>query len=673
MLNPKFLKLFGKSWINSSVVSTIFVYTSGIVAILFLIIVYGHAFSKGGSHSDDSYIATGAKNVAFGLGYSSSITPDGTGGIYYFPPGFTTGPTLGLPAAAMIGIFGNQPWVPGFTAVTINMILLVLIVLAIKRSYGIHKAMIFFLFFLFLFYSLSVTGHFVQWFALLGEMPAILLTILGIFLISGSPEKRSVIILSGLSFGLAFLAKMVSLLGFLPVFIWMISRIFASRDKRGQSTVNFFLLFIAAALPLVVFDIYKLYSLGFAGYIENFKVFFSSLNHWHDLGKEPVKIDKIQFNSSFSERLAAFKNHFGYSQLTLMLLAIILGILVSHNRKDRFIRLGSLLLLFGAILEILWWTSLSKGWPRYALPGLFLFLGALSLLVLMKTHWIFKVPLLALIMFIFSSSMDRMIVPLKYVLQNHFCYSSYIVNQQKTTTFLNTLKPSRPFFYTWWATVADLEYSLNPGVNFKQLDYLEEEDFRRDLYLVINSKWDNPYYSPKFKNQKKRFDKVIFTASPFKVLKYSAQPKVLELDKPIDFSANGNCADYITFGWGMQEPSYVMTTSYKAGLLMVLRNNLKNDLLLKLQGYGISADGHSCSRIVAVIFNGKRLITWRIHDPGWYEVLIPREYVNAFVNQIAFRIFTRPIKPVSKKFPRFNTYGIAVNQIIISESKDNKK
>jgi hypothetical protein len=46
-----------------------------LVFAFFAFIIYSHVFATGVSRADDAYIATGAKSLAFGYGYSSSITP----------------------------------------------------------------------------------------------------------------------------------------------------------------------------------------------------------------------------------------------------------------------------------------------------------------------------------------------------------------------------------------------------------------------------------------------------------------------------------------------------------------------------------------------------------------------------------------------------------------------
>jgi len=92
--------------------------------IIFAVIVYGHVFSNGLCCADDSTFATVAKNLAFGKGYVESTPLDGSIGVKPFDPAVGTGPTVIIPAAALVYVLGNVPWAPGFATATISFSLL---------------------------------------------------------------------------------------------------------------------------------------------------------------------------------------------------------------------------------------------------------------------------------------------------------------------------------------------------------------------------------------------------------------------------------------------------------------------------------------------------------------------------------------------------------------------
>lgn len=72
--------------------------------------------------NDDAMFATIPKNFLNGYGWATSY-----GEKIPFNPDISTGPTLLLPAAAIIAVFGNQTWVPAITGTIMNMILVILI------------------------------------------------------------------------------------------------------------------------------------------------------------------------------------------------------------------------------------------------------------------------------------------------------------------------------------------------------------------------------------------------------------------------------------------------------------------------------------------------------------------------------------------------------------------
>ncbi|PYR98188.1 MAG: hypothetical protein DMG15_18510 [Acidobacteria bacterium] len=96
-----------------------------LLLIIFAVIVYGHVFSNGLCCADDSTFATVAKNLAFGKGYVESTPLDGSIGVKPFDPAVGTGPTVIIPAAALVYVLGNVPWAPGFATATVSFSLLV--------------------------------------------------------------------------------------------------------------------------------------------------------------------------------------------------------------------------------------------------------------------------------------------------------------------------------------------------------------------------------------------------------------------------------------------------------------------------------------------------------------------------------------------------------------------
>src|SRR5260370_29011359 len=104
-----------------------------ILLVSFAIIVYGNVFSNGLCCADDSMYATVAKNLAFGKGYVQSTPLDGSTGLRPFDPAVGTGPTVIIPAAALVYVVGNVPWAPGFATTTISLSLLFFLAFILLR------------------------------------------------------------------------------------------------------------------------------------------------------------------------------------------------------------------------------------------------------------------------------------------------------------------------------------------------------------------------------------------------------------------------------------------------------------------------------------------------------------------------------------------------------------
>jgi len=653
----------------------IFYGLSILLFVFFLFIIYGNVFSKGVCHADDAYISIGAKNLAFGYGYSTSLTPDGSNGLTYFSFGFTTGPTLSLPAALLIRLAGNKPWVPGFTTATINLLLLVLIFVVVRKKVGISNALFYLLLSLFLLYCLTAGKHFAQWYSLLGEIPAALLCILGVLILAASPDNRSSILLCCFAFGLAFMAKMLSVLGFIPILVWLIVRLIKKKNDRKKLIINYVLGIFLFLAPFILFDLYKLSVLGIDAYIKNyhdFLIFFKGVSSSHGIGQTSSTFGPFTLNSYPLLRFAEFSDHFGFSLLSLILVTLLIGILIYFNRKDNYVHTIFILLLGGSFFHLFWWACMSNGRPRYALIGLFLYFTAISCVLLLNSSRIFKFSILIVLIFVFMSSYKRLINPVVEAIKYHYTYTPYEQNLFKTVDFLKKQEQKRPFIYTWSATIADIDYSLPTVGNFKRMDNLEEGDFQRELILVKNARWENPGDSPKFKSQESRFDEVLFDAPPFQVARYRNRPTVLKTDIPIDFSEKGNSDEYITFGWGRQEPTCRWTTRSRSGLSMKFSNKPGDDLVFRLLGYGFLGNGKINSQFVNVLFNNKSLIRWKVDSEKWYEVTIPSQFINDSLNNMIFEI-SNPLSPADCNYNSdTRTIGIAVKMITVNEKQQRK-
>ena len=280
-------------------------------------LVYGFVFSNGLCCADDASIAVAAKNLAHGLGYATSVPFFGGTHLSTFDPALSTGPTLVCPAALVIRVFGATPWAPGFTAASFALATLACMPFALRRGVGATRALLYTTLLVFLLYCATAGATFVQWYALLGEIPAPLLCILGAVIVARGPESLRAVAIGCLLFGLAFTTKQLAVLAFVPVLLFMLVRLVMPGRNHYR---NFLALLVAIgsyAIPAVVFECWKLVVLGARGYARNqqeFWVFFRSASDGT--------------SSSVSMNARAFADFYGFSVITLMAAMIVVGLLV---------------------------------------------------------------------------------------------------------------------------------------------------------------------------------------------------------------------------------------------------------------------------------------------------------------------------------------------------------
>jgi hypothetical protein len=485
----------------------------------FLYLNFAHAFSAGISHADDAYMAIGAKNLARGYGYSSSLPPDGSYGLAWFPAGYTTGPVLVFPTALMIKLSGNAPWVPGVTAAIVNTFLLILLAWLVVRAAG-TDGIPFLSVWLLMMYNLSAGSFFEHWNSMLGEVPAALSGLIGLLIYIQAPEKRSSIYLASLAFGLAFMSKMVSVLGFIPLVAWWLIQLVADKADRQRRAFELFSGLGFFLLPFLVFDAYKLSVLGFDAYLKNYSDFFNAFSQWHQVSSTGQPGASVFSFETIISRFRSVCEVLGISPLAMML--SFLALLIISFRLSAGSRFRNLMFLLtaGTLVHFSWWLLLSSGRVRYFLIGLIFYFTAIAVLLLLETPRILKVVAVIVLLLTFSKAPDRLKGPVTFATRTHFKYSAQVKNMMKTAGFLKSRTDLRPFVYSWWANAADLDYTLPTVVNFKRIDYLTPADFTRELLLVRNKKWEIPYLNNLYAEKADLFNEVVFEAGPYQVLRF---------------------------------------------------------------------------------------------------------------------------------------------------------
>ena len=509
--------------------------------VAFAFIIYGHVVSNGLCCADDSTNAIVAKNLAFGGGYSNSIQFDGVPGLRLFDPKITTGPTLNLPAALLIRVFGNAPWVPGFVTATSSLTLILMMFVVLLKRLERSAAAAYIVLLILLLYSLTAGLHFEQWYSLIGEIPAALLCMVGAAILAVDPDKRSAILLSSTLYGLAVTTKLLALLGFVPILAWLLWRVATAEDRAQQRATDAGLAAVAFLAPSAAFEIWKLFVLGIHLYIVNTRDFIKFFAAGADTSGSYSSSGFLRRALQvYSENAVTMQQHFGHSPITLLVIAALVGWLIYNYSRQRAIRLLFTWLMAAALMQLLWWLFLSNGWPRYALIGLCLYFAALSCLVFTGLSWKVVGTIAALLLITFSAGYPRTAAPIKFVMQTKYEYDARVINLLKTVTLLDRVSKNETFVMGWWATAGDLEYSMPTIGNFVQSDHVRPEREGTGLILVRNKVWVNFGTTPEFTAWEQKCNEVLLDAPPYLVSRCPGSSSPTIMTAPPSVASVGN-------------------------------------------------------------------------------------------------------------------------------------
>ncbi len=457
-----------------------------VAAAAFVLLALSMVFSKGVCCADDANNAVAAKNLATGLGYTTTMSqlPDRFR-VESFEVHVTTGPTLVLPAAVLIRLFGNTYWAPGLSTVLYWTVVLVLIGL-LARKYnpgpGFTLAV---LTFLFLCYGL-MTLHFEQWYALLGEIPAALSLLLGVLLFYHS-EARLIRFLAGLVMGLAVLAKLSALIG-IGVFILVL----LLRDRIGRRrlmpVVSRELIGALAAvavgfiLPILLFEVWKFIVLGAAGYAANFS---ASWNYIHAQAGEshPGKTLLALYSDGVTALLTRF--HILLPDLVFVLAVVWLIVRDDAKLRQLYVALACMIVVYSA-----WWLFASIGWPRYFIIALPIIVFVVALPFLRRSSgWRIHLPYALLLLAWSSFSWSSLAQPISELQGSWFTPSAQTQALLKVKDILEPVAERNGTIITqWWATGIDIEYILDTHHSITHEMDLDSIGKHR-YWIAVNTKW----------------------------------------------------------------------------------------------------------------------------------------------------------------------------------------
>ena len=451
------------------------------------------ALTNGVCCADDAAMATVAKNLASGRGFAVSNSFYGGLGTRPFGAVISTGPTVLIPAALLISLTGNTPWAPGISVVLQIAVLIIILTAIHLRGGSVPFAAGYLLAFGLLAFILT-QPWFVVWFALLGEMPAALLAVIGGTLWLRRPWSPRIVALASLCFGLAFMAKYLSLLGAVPMAFALLFNALFGRQERRQRIILLLSGAGAFLAPFLLMEIWKLAALGPSGYVSQWQDLLDFIRQNGVAGRDaPSLLERIE------AKLDVFSDSFHLR--APVVIATLLGAGIIAWRSPKAWRIY-LYFTAAALLHWIWWLALSPpGWPRYLVIGLVCESAALSSLAYAVQETRLALPAAAMGAFLLCPHPGQVIAPITSAVTtslNHgFQETPRLAHLRQLASVLAAI-PGKPIFiYPFWSGIVGIEYALPRAGDFIRADFVpigSKED--RPLYLIEDTDWTTGAQAP---------------------------------------------------------------------------------------------------------------------------------------------------------------------------------
>ncbi len=470
---------------------------------LFITFCVGLAISCGLRHADDAWFATISKSLVWGDGYAtpfaahSNVTEP-----LKFNPHTGVGPTLVVPGALAVAVFGNHELVPGLCAIFVWGSVLTVFFLLVRRSLDVHAFAITCLLML-LFWLGGFARYFVAWHAFIGEATALSFLLLGHWVVCASRLERKNLIIAGLLFGLAVQTKLIALYGLPGALLLLAMRSRSVDGKRFPLMANLIAFAVGAASPHLVFEIYKLACLGGTGFVENWSQYLKAVRQMGTGQTIDMQVLK--------ERLELLsRTYAAWTWLPLFFAAFML-----RRSRPSSTRLGdnvAMALLISGLCSILYWLLMSAGWARYAWIGVGLLYASLAFL-LGSVSW--RSALGPVVLVIMVLPLAGLLKP--YLMQHGlFRPDSEREARRKTSNYLIGLKETQPVVLVsrWWGSFADIEYLLPETMNFVRIESVPVDE-RRKILLINKNYMD--LAEPINEEVLKRSAKVLLSEGPYEL------------------------------------------------------------------------------------------------------------------------------------------------------------
>lgn len=433
--------------------------------LLFILFCLGLTCASGLDYADDGWFATVAKSFALGDGYATPFYNPVGSKPYLFNPATSTGPTVILPCALLIRVFGNREALPGICAVGLWALPITAFLILLRKHLGSSRFGLatVLLTFLWLWFT---TPSFGLWFAFLGEAPALSLLLLVHWLASTRPVSPKDCLLMGVLAGVALLTKLIALISLSGVFVILACRMWAMRRQHHGLRLFLCACVFAAALaaPTGLFEGAKRLQLGPRGY--------SQLSREYRAFVKMTGSPQIPSAAVAKERWFALQDAYSLWYLSLPIL-FVMGI---RQRRDRPQLTGATMAMaISAVAGAAYYFCAPATMPRWAFMSVELALTGLAV-QMASTAWRKPWPPI-LIALLCLASVPRIVqIQIEHADRGLFRPSSHRIARKEILRYLLAARAREPVVLVapWWANFVDLEYLMPKTMNFVLVNRLKK-------------------------------------------------------------------------------------------------------------------------------------------------------------------------------------------------------
>jgi len=441
--------------------------SAGLLAIVFALFLWpqlAFAIRIGLCCGDDSFFATVALTLARTGTYAF---PTSSSEAHLFDPLISAGPTLLLPGALVLKLFGPDPRLPGLTALGLALLPLALVFVLLLRRFAAVSVCLYAVVVL---VGIATFTFSTNLGIFLGEGAMMALIVLGAVLLASPEAAPRSLVAGGICFGLAVLSKHMgsfAVLGACLAFAGLAVR------RRGFAALPQIGLVVASVLILpILFECIKWAALGSAAYLDHWTTYLGFERRIHAAAE-----------IGFPDFLRLLADNFPSAAGAAVAVLTALGLLATARGEDGRNAATLGLLLAAAILFHLAYFALSGASnQRYLWLAIMLVAFLLALPILTLRGW----RQAAFMIFLGIVALPLHVVAGGYREQHRWIANHAGAAEREAVMGFLGQHPSLPVYGLNWASALDVFFLLPEGREWRLSDDAAEVGAREAIYVSLD-------------------------------------------------------------------------------------------------------------------------------------------------------------------------------------------